>query len=848
MRANRTGAVLILLVLLAGLAVTATGWSGAVFAADPPITTNVEAGFGGTARAGYWIPVVLEVENQGPDFDGEVRITGSSGYYGNTDESRYVADVVLPRGSHKRITVYVPFLVSVPRLDMELVSEGRTVETFEPGVNIVGEQDLFVGVIGQKVSAWNLLTTLQLPLQGSRVEVVPVDPAEFPERPEVLEAFDIIALSDVPIQTLSAPALEALEGWVAGGGTLVLSGGANGRSNLKGLPEVLLPVVPGGAVQLNSVSALEQLGDQAISASLLPTVTGSSAVSGDILAQEGDIPLAVLGNYGNGRVFFLAFDPAAQPLAGWGGMTKVWENLLFQSLPSSYLSGNSYMIARYPMGSSGQWLQDLSNAVSYLPALELPSVNLLIGIIIGYILLVGPGSYFVLRKLKRPGLAWATIPILVLVFSTSTYFLAVQSKGNDVQVSAAAIVEKMPGTDWARVRQMAGILAPHEGNYDVGVSSDALVGSWDTGARAMAGSSTRTTIRYRGESTEAELMDMGMWTMRNLWSDTMQRYENAVSHDLYIEGDRLKGTVDNAGSSRLQEVWLITGNAAQELGELGPGDTASVDIQLADNPGGLSYVYFQALYQTNPPSDPDEQREWYQRRQMIESAMQSRTTDVPSGVCAFLVYWTEDESPQITINGKKPGTRLLTVHTDPVTPGLRGPFTMPSGMIAASIENIDTSVEGASPGMMLMNGGSLTYRFDVPDGIASLGSMRVQVPLPGSQISAGSIKMLAYNWHNDSWDEMDTKIVNLQSPAGMPAPTVVPAPGVIIKSGVTIYTTTSSSSYYGVTITDALEAELPGPSDYVSASGAVRIRLELPDSVTIHLGIPTLALQGVANG
>ena len=99
---------------------------------------------------------------------------------------------------------------------------------------------------------------------------------------------------------------------------------------------------------------------------------------------------------------------AAAPLAGWAGLPQLWKELLVQSLPGYVVP----TVAQPPYGvapfgkplNPNQWVYRIQNVVSNLPALELPSINLLIGLIAGYILLVGPVNYMVLRRLRRaPG-------------------------------------------------------------------------------------------------------------------------------------------------------------------------------------------------------------------------------------------------------------------------------------------------------------------------------------------------------------------------------------------------------------------------------------------------------------
>ncbi len=855
---KRVATAILFLALIAGLVMT--GWTSVALAEEPvTISTKVEVGFDGKARTGFWIPVTVDLENQGPDFEGEVQVSLPSAGVpqpGQTYQGRYVAEAILPHGSHKRVTVYVPYLSAIPRLEVDLVSRGKTVDSIEPTVGIIGERDLLVGIVGQRASAWNLLTTLELPVQGNRAEVAYLTAAGFPDRPEVLEAFDAIVLGDVRVESLSPASLEALEGWVAGGGTLVASGGANGKSNLKGLPGALLPVAPGDAVKLGSVSALERMGSENLSASLLPVITQSHDVSGRVLAQEGDMPLAVLGQFGNGRVLFLAFDPVAQPLAGWGGMPRVWKELLYQSLPPSILSGSQARQAG-PFTPSTQWLYNLSSAVSNLPALEFPSANLLVGLIVGYILLVGPVSYLVLRRLRRPSLAWATIPVLVLLFSSGAYFLAFQSKGNDIQVSAATIVEKTSGTDWARVRQVVGVFAPSEASYRVNLPGKVLAGSWNSGIvfpSAGTGDQVGTVIRHQENGSEADLLKMGMWTMRNLWTEGMQRVEDGLSQNLYLEGDHLKGTVTNSGARALKETWLVAGNAMQNLGALKPGDTAAVDVQLVNTSPGSFYLNQQALYAGNPPP-PGGSPEWrlqQQRLQVLSAAIESRYTDLPSGVCALLVGWADERPVEVVINGTKPRESSLTVFIEPVTAVARGAFSLPGGLLTGQIIDVGTTVTGKAPGLLALNGGDATYQFELPARVGKLDRVAIQVP--GISSKTQGIKLLAYNWRDLTWQPLDLKTVSLQLPSNpssviIPgyAPVPVPPPGVSTgPGGVTVIMPQYRS---GIMFSEALEGELPQEalSDYISASGLIRAKLVVDDGITVQLGTPSLAVQGVAN-
>ena len=820
-----------------------------VLAQEPsPIIVRVEVGFDGKARLGHWTPVVVQLENQGPDFTGEVQI------FGKPDQSsRHVADIVLPTNSRKRLTLHVPYLGNPHRLEVELVSDGQVVASLEPRVSLVRDSDLFVGVVGQRVGAWNLLTTLEMPGQSGEVVVTPILPDRFPRRPEALDAFDVIALGDLQVQTLSPGMLEALEGWVAGGGTLILPGGPNARVNLRGLPDQLMPVQIGDAVELRRAPALERLGNSPFPAAFPFTVSGSKLVSGRVLAQERDVPLAVLSRYGRGSVLFLAFNPVAQPLAGWVGMPQVWKELLYPSLPPSVLLSDQASRGN-PWGPFSSWGLRSPQALSNLPALEFPSINLLLGLIGGYILLVGPVNYVVLRRLRRPGLTWVTIPALVLLFSGSAYFLAVEAKGGEVQGSAVSIIQSVHDTDWARVRRMVGVVAPRQADYRVELSGNALATlatSWDTirrmstSSRGVAGD-TPVKVRNGENGSELELLNMGMWTMRSLWTDGVQRVEETLSHDLYIEGDRLKGTVTNKSPVPLKQVWVIAGGLGHDLGALGPRDTAIVDISLAASPLGRSTWRQQPLYPAGlPPSDSQKQR---LRQVLVEAgtaALESYYNGQSPGLSLPIVAWTDEIPMGITVNEETPAGPSFTFYVKPVIPRVQGSFSLPSGLLLGRVVNFEGQVAETTPEEVVLSGESaITFQFEVPTNIQDTMHIALRVPFSRGPSTGQGVEALAYRWEEDTWEPLDLRPVSLKIPSSSPQVTSSryrpPYPTSVL----------GAAFYYPIPYRMTFDQELEGEfgdarelSSYVSTSGIVRVKLTMRE---VRVGVPSLALQGVA--
>jgi len=81
---------------------------------------TVTAAYSGYFKYGEWLPVWVELENQGADVDGEVRVevTSSQGMI------VYSVPISLPSGSHKLTVVYVLPNNFSRELVVKLVSQG----------------------------------------------------------------------------------------------------------------------------------------------------------------------------------------------------------------------------------------------------------------------------------------------------------------------------------------------------------------------------------------------------------------------------------------------------------------------------------------------------------------------------------------------------------------------------------------------------------------------------------------------------------------------------------------------------------------------------------------------------
>ncbi len=95
-----------------------------------------------------------------------------------------------------------------------------------------------------------------------------------------------------------------------------------------------------------------------------------------------------------------------------------------------------------------------------LPSLALPPIGGLLVLLFGYVVLVGPVNYVVLRRIDRREWAWITVPVLIVVFTVGSFGIGGLLRGSDVIVHEVGIVRGAPGVASATIQSYLGHLQP----------------------------------------------------------------------------------------------------------------------------------------------------------------------------------------------------------------------------------------------------------------------------------------------------------------------------------------------------------------------------------------------------
>jgi len=560
-------------------------------AAAAGVSMTVEPAFQGRVKEGEWITLWVDLQSQGEAAAGEVvvRLSPPSGME-NLSSARYAVPYSLPAGGRQRLAVSLPSEQGWPVL-VGLHEGGEQVERRTVNLTWHPRYDLLAGVLSDDDAAAAAIGRLQS--GADTIRVVRLAAESLPDSPTLLASLDLIALARYDTGALTAAQVAALEAWVARGGTLLLFGGPEWERTLAPLPGRLLPVDIVGVAE-TPLSALGELAGvplegtgvvsvgQLVRGSALlradSAVPGSpaqeDAVAGDS-AQGGAVQgsptvlgeasspgrptgavLAATAPLGSGRVIYLAFDPALEPVAGWTGHAALLDRLVNPS------AGQATAVRM-------DWR--LQQAIQQIRDWGPPLVGLVILLLTGYLVVVGPLNYLVLRALDRREWAWFTVPVLSLVFLTAVYSLGAGRFQAGIS-HVITVTELLPEAGAGVMTTHVGVYAPGRAHLAVPLAGGGLVRPLSTGT-VVGGVQMRI---QNGDSAAIELAGLTNFTMTGFSLEhPVQQSGGLELVDLTVSGDDLTGRVRNSLPVTVDGVEVAAGGALAAVGPLGPGETSA---------------------------------------------------------------------------------------------------------------------------------------------------------------------------------------------------------------------------------------------------------------------------------
>jgi hypothetical protein len=507
---------------------------------------TVWVGAGATVRTGATVPIVVQLQNDERNRTGVV----AAGFtQGTLPQSWAAQPLSLAPHARKRVFLYLPFLsMTADRVVVRYeTTSGSPLAVHEEPLQSVASTLPVVAAVGQ------LPPGLPDPevKEKARYRGVILQPDLLPPRYEGLEMYDAILLMPTPDIPLEAEQVAALDDWILRGGTLVVD--ASRRSD--GLQQAdlreLLPFLP------ESSESMTVTGFNA------PLFLAKGTVQhGKALLTVDGLPLIVRRNYGLGSVVCFAFNPGEPGFVTYPQREALWKDILgaidFEEQPReswNYMGPGT-------VDSLMRRVSDTGGAPTRLGLVVLLTVL--------YALAVGPGDYFLVKRLRKPWMTWITFPAMALAFSAVAYGGARIWFGGETVSRAVHHVTVLPEAQKSLSFDAAGLFAGQSDTYSIRHAHQAL---W----RPLQGLfDPDQSLVIDPESAEIR-QRIPVWSHRVYIAG--ETTSEGVDVRISLEGEaRDDMRVENRSPYNLRDCFVYYGDLQGTCGLLEAGETLSIHL------------------------------------------------------------------------------------------------------------------------------------------------------------------------------------------------------------------------------------------------------------------------------
>jgi hypothetical protein len=704
--------------------------------------------------------------------------------------SVYQQPVTVPHGNQKHITLYIPITTqstTVSIMVQLLDSYGKVVQSQSVLLHQLFPEDAFVGLLSDQMNGFDALRNVVLPNSSDSMLVQHLDAQNMPSMEAVLANFNLIVLDTFHTSSLTHEQLRALYLWIQQGGSLIEVGGPNWQQTLNDLPANLLPVsihgssiLPAGSHLLPAeISTSSSSGITSSDTLKVPIPVSSAKVLGGArtIVSAGDVPLLVQAQTGRGLIYYLAYDPALDPIVQWPETMVLWRSLVIRSLGAQLLLNNS------PQGLSVGMPYYLAKLQHLLLFNTSPVPWLLLFLFFGYLLMLGPIRWLIVHRMKQRQWNWRIILGSIVIVTLLTYAVAFYQERASIFSNSISIIQLPGGSSVAHSTTYHGLyipFAPASSTIQVQLPSGSLVQPYIDASQQ----SEQAAITATQDATRVKVSDTNIRFLDAFQAEQDISMPGGIVSHLVLSQGMLSGTVTNKLPTALSDVYLLMSHNIVRIGYMTAGQTRSVTLslsassmnggqaacgslvkQVVNGETGIITEYDHLFVRSIGQSLSARQRHLSLLAFMLSATQCDNSSFETEGSSATFIGWADQPlaaANAVTVNGIHPGGLHETaVVATLVISFATGSLTLPAGVITGRL--IDAEALGVhllSSGSYAFSHGQITLEFSLPSlEHFRLQSMTLSQPvdpsiLPGEQPggSPGSSYVALYNWQTNSWE------------------------------------------------------------------------------------------------
>ena len=649
------------------------------------IKITVQSGFGGKVKSGKGFPVKVTVENNGPDFAGDLLFNFSASY--NVSGAKVLA-IDVPKGTKKTYSLSLPAYseeyYNGPQIKQSIfLYKGSWKDNHEQ--SFLGDKVLKPKYIDPAGEVLGLLSEdpdrlkeLKV-LPGGSYEPIVLTEEMMPEDELGLDSLDYLLIDEFPLAKLKKTQQNAIIKWVQNGGILI-AGGAPNQAASYGNVYSVLPMKADHEVLADT--NFFTVKEKKLSAAKVPFFIGQVDKQAEIPIKSGDLPAVVHKGYGAGEIWQTAFSLGDDLLSSWNdyGQWFVSTSMLSHASNSSYLQGagpNPFDLIYNEFAEVNEYFSASNFTVGQI------GLMLLI-----YLLLIVPFLYVLLKRMDKREHAWWIILSIAFISSAGIFAIGAKDRLAKPQLNQMGIykVENDQLTGYEAVA----FLSNTGGNYELDFSDGDFYGVPAVSMMAAYDGKRLAVLENNRKSSTVTFPNVEYWSSRTYFGHAAKQDAGRFEIQLNYQNKHLVGQIVNHFPFDFEELYIWSGTTKIKLGPLKSGASLTVNQSLHQD-------YLTRPYSSgNGYSMPNSKKalDQLKRQRMEFNAIEylysnSAVTNQP-----ILVGYTKNSVINANIKGKNEIRRPLSLiyQALELEPNFSGSFNIKNDLMQHDFKTIHGAV------------------------------------------------------------------------------------------------------------------------------------------------------------
>lgn len=701
------------------------------------IKITTEAGLDGKVIDGKGFSLKVTIENTENDFKGDLLIPYSPSY---DIGGQTLVPVDIPANSKKTYTVTIPGVSSDSNYASNKMKLYRGSWQKDEEVSFTGVKELRLTLISEQTlgiltDRYDKFKDLRM-LPSNSIYTTELLKEEIPDQALALETLSFLLVDQFSLTELTDAQQQAIKKWIENGGIFITGATTNGKQTYGNL-ESLMPLALGNEEEIPLSGIDTKTKEQEKIAAFQASLTDGS----DAITIHNEQPLVAKKNLGKGKIIQTAFSLSDPALLNWQGFTSWMENILRTEntqLTANYqYSGNPLSSLYYQFVESNEYFK--SSTIT---------TGLLLVILAGYLVIIVPILYFVLKKYDKREHAWWIIPSLSILLSLGMFITGAKDKIKNPQLNEMGIYQ-------------------YSNNYLSGYQATTLLSNKSDDFALTYDQDTYTPFPYLGygelrvkaitkekvKNSEIIFPDVEYWSSRTMYGKSTLPISGGFSHDFDATEKDISGTITNHYPFDFTKVFIWSGNEKIELGSIAAGETKKVHVthkhKYFSRPNGNGNSFYTYDYNGH---DLKEFRELVAESMVLNTDyFENVSTGDP-----MLIAITNEDIVNVGVAGGKVTKNSTNLIMEPIILAnhFPGEFSINERNMEQKLTVIDGSIysEDFQNGDISLEDGEYRYTLEIPKSYDAksliVDSLTVQ-----PKGNAG-VKYSIYNKETDAYEEI----------------------------------------------------------------------------------------------